>query len=534
MPAAVPIKVCNHYMAKRASGLSQEAAAAASGISMRTAQRIDQGQHQPERGKKRGWRTRLDPLEGVWEEELVPMLEQAPELEPQTLLLHLEEKHPEQDWLSRKRTLQRRVGEWKTLNGPAKEVIFLQEHKAGVMGISDFTQLDGDPITSAGEILEHRFYHFRLPFSGWCHTEVVHGGESFVALAECLQNALAGCGGIPAEHRSDSLSACFRNRNGSYKADYTCRYNELCAHLGLTATRNNKGVAHENGAIEGPHAHFKRRLRQQLIKRGSRDFASEKEYEDLVCSVRDSLNRRSTVQQKWLIEKEHLQPLPVYRYPDYEIISPRVRSTSTIQVREVTYSVPSRLIGQRLSVHLYHDRLLLHLGSHFIASLPRLHRRKGQKGALRRIDFRHLIDSLRRKPRALLRAQLLEEILPNEEWRAIWRQLLRSLPADEAAKGMVDALYAAAHRDDLEAVQHYMERHLRKGDVSLEAIRRRYGLRPPRPDGEQPQVVISEPSLQSYDQLLDGTAEPHSPGGIPACAVETVETGRLPQPVAAG
>jgi hypothetical protein len=200
----------------------------------------------------------------------------------------------------------------------------------------------------------------------------------------------------------------------------------------------------------------------------------------------------------------------------------------------VTYSVPSRLIGQRLSVHLYHDRLLLHLGSHFIASLPRPHRRKGQKGALRHIDSRHLIDSLRRKPRALLRAQLLEEILPNEEWRAIWCQLLRSLPADEAAKGMVDALYAAAHRDDLEAVQHYMERHLRKGDVSLEAIRRRYGLRPPRPDGEQPQVVISEPSLQSYDQLLDRTAEPHSPGGSPACAVETVETGRLPQPVAAG
>lgn len=532
MPAPLSIQSRDHYMAKRTKGLSQEAAAAAAGISLRTAQRIDQGEHQPERGKRRQWRTRQDPLAEVWEEELLPMLETAPALEPQTLLLHLEEHHPEKDWESHKRTLQRRVEQWKSLNGPAKEVIFLQEHRPGVMGISDFTVLDGEPITIAGEVLEHRFYHFRLPYSKWCHTEVVHGGESFIALAECLQNAVAACAGVPAEHRTDSLSACFRNRKGNYSSDHTSRYNELCAHLGLTATRNNKGVAHENGAIEGPHAHFKRRLRQQLIKRGSREFATEQEYRELVLRVQDSLNRRSSVQQKLLIEKQYLLPLPVYRYPDYEVVTPRVRNTSTIQVREVTYSVPSRLIGQRLSVHLHHDRLHLYLSSHFIDTLPRLRRRKGQEGAMRRIDFRHLIDSLRRKPRALLRAQLLEEILPNQHWRSLWRMLLQALTAEEAAKTMVDALYVAAHRDDLSGVQSYLDRHLRKGDLSLENLRRRYGLRPPRSEAELPLVLIAEPSLQSYDQLLDRTSESHHAGGDPTAASQTIETGPYQQPVA--
>jgi transcriptional regulator with XRE-family HTH domain len=125
MPAPLSIQSRDHYMAKRTKGLSQEAAAAAAGISLRTAQRIDQGEHQPERGKRRQWRTRQDPLAEVWEEELLPMLETAPALEPQTLLLHLEEHHPEKDWESHKRTLQRRVEQWKSLNGPAKGCISL-------------------------------------------------------------------------------------------------------------------------------------------------------------------------------------------------------------------------------------------------------------------------------------------------------------------------------------------------------------------------------------------------------------------------
>jgi len=67
------------------------------------------------------------------------LLEKAPQLEPQTLLLHLERSFSGQEWYRRKRTLQRRVEQWKALHGPSRDVMFLQEHGPGVLGISDFT-----------------------------------------------------------------------------------------------------------------------------------------------------------------------------------------------------------------------------------------------------------------------------------------------------------------------------------------------------------------------------------------------------------
>ena len=522
MPAPLSLRIKERYMAKRAGGLNQQVAADAVGISVRSAQRIDRGDLQPEGLGQQGgrhWRTRADPLAEVWDSVLVPMLEKAPQLEPQTLLLHLERTFPGQEWYRRKRTLQRRVEQWRALQGPAQAVMFLQEHRAGVLGISDFTLLKGEPITICGEALEHRLFHFRLPFSGWCHVAVIHGGESFVALAESLQNALALCGGVPAEHRTDSLSACFRNRDGSYAGDYTSRYRELCAHLGVVATRNNRGVAHENGAIEGPHRHWKRRLEQQLIQRGSRDFATEAEYRQLVRQVNADLNNRPSVQGKLAIERLHLRPLPVERFADYEPVVARVRSTSTIEVRSVTYSVPSRLIGQQLSVHLRHDRLDLFLRSQFVETLPRLHRRADVSGPLRRIDFRHVIESLRRKPRALLRAQLQDDILPGESWRQLRRKLLAALPPDEAAKVMVDALHVAARSDDLPGMERYLRRQLRRGALSLTALRDHYGLRPPRGLTAMPQLDIPEHTLRSYDELLGGAPQPASAGNrsaIPA------------------
>jgi len=537
MPAPLSLRIKEQYMAKRASGLSQQIAADAVGISVRSAQRIERGElqtspQQQQRG--RHWRTRADPLAEVWDGVLVPMLEKAPLLEPQTLLLHLEQTFPGQEWYRRKRTLQRRVEQWRALHGPAQDVMFLQTHQPGVLGISDFTVLKGQPITVAGQELEHRLFHFRLPYSGWCHVEVIHGGESFVALAEALQNALVLCGGVPAEHRTDSLSACYRNRNGSYAADFTSRYRELCAHLGVIATRNNRGVAHENGAIEGPHRHWKHRLEQQLIQRGSRDFATEAEYRQLAAQVSATLNSRYEVAARLEIERLHLQPLPVERFADYDPLTVRVRSTSTIEVRSVTYSVPSRLIGQQLTVHLRHDRLDLFLRSQFVETLPRLHARKGESGALRRIDFRHVIESLRRKPRALLRAQLQDDLLPGESWRQLWRALLAALPPDEAAKVMVDGLHVAAKAGDLAAVERYLRRQLRSGELSLMALRDHYGLRPPRGLAAMPQLQITEHTLSSYDELLGGAPQPASTGNSPASPAQTVETGAVPQPVAGG
>jgi len=140
------------------------------------------------------------------------------------------------------------------------------------MGLSDFTDMAGAGISIAGVALDHRLYHFRLAYSGFEHAHVVLGGESFVALAEGLQNALWSLGGVPLEHRSDSLSAAFRNLDRQARADLTVRYEDLCGHYGMTATRNNAGIAHENGSIEGPHGHLKRAINDALLMRGVERF----------------------------------------------------------------------------------------------------------------------------------------------------------------------------------------------------------------------------------------------------------------------
>ncbi len=87
----------------------------------------------------------------------------------------------------------------------------------------------------AGEPLDHRLYHFRLACSGFEHAHVILGGESYVALAEGLQRRWT-LGGAPREHRSDSLSAAFRNLNAEARADLTARYEALYAHYGMSAS----------------------------------------------------------------------------------------------------------------------------------------------------------------------------------------------------------------------------------------------------------------------------------------------------------
>ena len=179
------------------------------------------------------------------------------QLSPMTLFEKLQKDHPGEYQDSKLRTFQRRVSEWKALWGPEKEVMFRQEQVAGRMGLSDFTKIKEVTITIQGLPFTHLLYHFRLAFSGWCSVSVIHGGESYTALAEGLQDALWRLGGVPREHRSDSLSAAYRNLTKDAAEDVTLRYEELCRHYGMEPTRNNRGEGHENGAIESPHGHLR-------------------------------------------------------------------------------------------------------------------------------------------------------------------------------------------------------------------------------------------------------------------------------------
>jgi len=246
-------------------------AAARAGFSPATGYRIEQDPRPP--SEKRGPRSRRrpDPLAEVFDAEVVPMLEASPGLRPVAVLEELLRRHPDLGPGIR-RTLERRIRQGRALHGPEREVIFRQVHEPGRLGLSDFTDLGGLGVTVAGVPLPHRLYHFRLAFSGFEHAHVVLGGESFVALAAGLQDALWALGGAPREHRSDSLSAAFRNLAPEAEEDWTVRYAALCSHYGMAASRNNRGVAHENGAIEAAHGHLKRALEDALLLRGSRDF----------------------------------------------------------------------------------------------------------------------------------------------------------------------------------------------------------------------------------------------------------------------
>jgi hypothetical protein len=243
-------------------------AAAKSGFSRATGYRIEDDPRLPSQKKAPRGRRRPDPLAEVWDGEIVPILKSAPGIRAIAVLEEIRRRHPEIA-ASIRRTLERRMRTWRALAGPELDVIFRQEHEPGRLGLSDFTDTSVLGVTVAGVVLGHRLYHFRLAFSGFSHAHVVLGGESFVALAEGLQNALWALGGAPREHRSDSLSAAFCNLDRNAQEDLTLRYQGLMRHYDMIPSRNNLGVAHENGSIESSHGHLKKTLEDALLLRSS-------------------------------------------------------------------------------------------------------------------------------------------------------------------------------------------------------------------------------------------------------------------------
>ena len=246
-------------------------AAAKAGFGTATGYRIAADPVLPSQRANTRERRRPDPLEDIFDSEIVPLLKAAPGLRPVAVFEEIRRRHPDLDPGIR-RTMERRIRAWRAVYGPEQEVIFRQHHEPGRLGLSDFTDMGDLGVLVAGQPLDHRLYHFRLIWSGFEHAHVILGGESYVALAEGLQNALWALGGAPAEHRSDSLSAAFRNLDAQARADLTTRYDALCQHYGMEPTRNNRGIAHENGAIESAHGHLKAAVRDALLLRGARDF----------------------------------------------------------------------------------------------------------------------------------------------------------------------------------------------------------------------------------------------------------------------
>jgi hypothetical protein len=473
---------------------SPTVAAAKAGFSASAAYRFEKPPRLPSQKKEPRERRRPDPLADVWDDEVVAILKAAPGLRPIAIFEELIRRHPELG-AGVRRTLERRIRAWRGLNGPDQEVIFRQEHPPGRMGLSDFTDMRDLGVTIAGRPLDHRLYHFRLPFSGFEHAHVVLGGESFVALAEGLQNALWSLGGVPEQHRSDSLSAAFRNLDSDATEDLTRRYEALCTHYGMTPTRNNPGIAHENGSIESSHGHLKRALADALLLRVSRDFDDLPAWRRFVDEIVGRHNARyaKRIDQ----ERTALKALPPRKTADFEEVNVDVTSSSAFTLRKVFYTVPSRLIGHRLLVRLYDDRLECFQGSTHIVTLRRGRpQANGKHGHV--IDYRHVIHSLRRKPMALLNLVYRDQLFPRRDYALAFDALLAGVGEKQACRTMV-GLLALAHERACEAeLAVVIATELGAGRLpDLKVLTERF-----KPSTAAiPVVVVTLPSLAIYDEI---------------------------------
>src|SRR6266851_2583063 len=482
------------YMKSRLTE-SMPVAAAQAAMSLATAYRIENDTRLPSQKALPRGRRRPDPLVDIFDPEVVPMLLAAPGLRPIAIFEEMQRRHPQLPECVR-RTLERRIRHWRALNGQDQEVIFRQVQEPGRMGISDFTEMGELAVRVSGVDLDHRLYHFRLACSGFEHAHVILGGESYVALAEGLQNALWALGGSPLEHRSDSLSAAFRNLSKDAREDLTRRYDALCADYGMNPTRNSRGVAHENGSIESPHGHLKKAVKDALLMRGVNDFDDLAAYRRFIDEIVSRKNARHT--KRIEAERSALQRLPGRRSCDHEETIVTVTSSGGFTLRKVFYTVPSRLIGHRLRVRLYDDRLDLLIGGTPLMTLTRGRAAAaGKHGHV--VDYRHVIDALRRKPMALLNLVYRDQLFPRDAYRRNFDRLLETIAEKPACQLMVNLL-ALAHERGCEAeLATILAADLAAGRLpDMAGLRERFAPDP----AALPEIVVQLTPLVAYEALL--------------------------------
>src|SRR6516165_4015142 len=348
-------------------GASLGHAAMKAGMDRKTARKYrDLDQLPSETRIPRTWRTRPDPLADVWP-RLEELLQREPTLQAKTLLGWLEQEDPQRDWERTRRTLERRVRQWKAQHGPAQEVFFAQVHEPGRLSASDFSHMDELGVTLQGQPFPHLIYHFVLTASNWEHVTLCFS-ESFASLSEGLQNAFWELGGAPARHRTDRMTLAVHHDGNPEQ--YTARYQALLRHYGVEAEATNAASAHENGDCEQAHRRFKDAVAQALLLRGSRDFASREAYWQFVRAL---VARRNAARAAAVAEEvARLRPLPARRLETLERERVKVSRGSTIQVKKNTYSVPARLIGEVVEARIAAETIEVWYAGERVQQMERL------------------------------------------------------------------------------------------------------------------------------------------------------------------
>lgn len=384
------------------------------------------------------WRTRPDPFERVWP-RIEDLLINNPGLEAKTVFDWLQREYPGCYQDGQLRTLQRRFRQWQCLYGCGKEVFFEQVHRPGELGASDFTDMSKLGVTIQGAPFNHLIYHYVLTWSNWEHGTICFS-ESFESLNAGLQNALWRCGGVPQKHRTDRLSAAVNNLDE--KRAFTQKYDGLLKHYRLQGHKTNPDSGNENGDIEQRHYRFKTALDQALMLRGSRDFASRKEYDFFLEKLFAQLNsgRRGRFDE----ERAHLQPLPAQRLADYtEIRGVLVSKGSTITLRKNIYSVHSRLRDMHVNARLYAEYIQVYFEGKLIQRMPRLRGSDGHD-----INYRHIIDWLVRKPGAFANYRFKADMFPTSNFRIVYDALHEQHTPLRADKEYLAILQCAAKESE--------------------------------------------------------------------------------------
>lgn len=463
---------------------TQEVAALKAGMSIKTARKYLKARSLPsELSRPHNWVTRTNPFTEVWE-EITSFLFGAPRVQAKTIFQYLQNKYPGRFQEGQLRTLQRRCQQWQALHGPEKAVMFSQEHLPGNQSQSDYTNMDGLEIKLAGQHFKHLLFHFMLTYSRWEHVMICYE-ESFLSLTQGYEQAVWSLGAVAKEHRTDNLSAATRAIGGG--REFTERWQNVMRHYGVVPSRNNPGVSNENGSIEKSHDLFKTAVEQRLILRGNRNFRDLQEYEEFLVDVQKS--RNSARQAALVVEVEALQNLPTEKWLTPKVVPVRVSPASTVQIEKTTYSVPSRLISYVLMAHIYYDKIQLYYGQKCLQEMP-----KSRHTAV--IDYRHIIDSLLRKPGAFAHYQYREALFP----QVCFRQAYDVLCQYSAARG---------HKYYLELLL-LAKLHGEQQVAASLALLSEQQL-PPLPSAVKalldlpvatPIVTVALPPLAHYDQLL--------------------------------
>ena len=481
-----------HLMLReRKHGKTIEQAAARANMSVPTARKYLKTAKLPSTLRHaRTYQTRPNPFLTDW-----PWVEQHLRrdgaLQAKTLFILLCEQQPDRYTPGQLRTFQRHVATWRALHGPEQVVIFEQVHHPGQLGQSDFTHMGDLQVTLSGVAFAHLLFHLVLTYSN-IEAITICFSETFESLAEGIETCLWQLGGVPQQHRTDNLSAAVQTIDAAGQRAWTDRYTALMTHYGMHPTTNTPGVAHENGDVEQAHFRFKQAVDQALRVRGSRDFRDRATYLQWLQEL--VRKRNATRQARWGDDLAALRPLPKTPLHPCRELHLVVSRFSTIRVLHNTYSVPSRLIGTTLTVRVRAEVLELFVGTSCTLTVPRL---AGRFQA--RIDYRHLIWSLVRKPGAFAQYRFRDELFPTTRFRTAYDRLVSQLPT-RADREYLRVLHLAASTSeaDVEAALTLLDE--RNTAPTFEAVHEL--VRRPAP---QTVPTISQPqfNFQVYDNLLE-------------------------------